>query len=67
MDVYQIISILANVFVTVGIAFVAYVIFRDRIKKWTYDASYEALEKFEKDRQQKDIMAKVDATRNKYR
>jgi hypothetical protein len=65
-DPIVLLQFLFNIVFIVLVAFVLYIFLKKTIKKWTYDASYDALKKFEKDQREKDVWHRVEEVRTKY-
>jgi len=70
IDILTIATFVINVFITCSIIFFAYRLIKKTAKKWVYDASYEAsyqaLEKFEKYQKEQRMMDRVNEIRRKY-
>ena len=59
-------TFIINAFITFSILFFAYRLLKKTIKKWTYDASYDALAKFEKDQREQLALKRVNEIRRRY-
>ena len=66
IDIIVFLQFLFNIVFIIIVAFVLYSFLKKSIKKWTYDASYDALIKFEKYQQDKDIQRRVNQIKSQH-